>query len=47
MSVHDKEEEEEAVENDVDFSLMRGCKKEIKVKTTNIVLFRILSVLRT
>jgi hypothetical protein len=33
------------VENDVDFSLMRGCKKEIKVKKTNIVSFRILSEL--
>jgi hypothetical protein len=30
-----QEEEEEAVENDVDFNLMRGCKKEIKVKTSH------------
>lgn len=31
-----EEEEEEAVENDVDFSLMRGCKKEIKEHCTAV-----------
>jgi hypothetical protein len=32
------------VENDVDFSLMRGCKKEIKVNKPNIVFFYLISV---